>query len=252
MKACFISLINNDEQTKKDRIKNVKNMLKENKGCDMYLLPEMWNTGFFSADRYKENAESLDGETVTAMSEAAAELNAYVFGGSIIENRGGRLYNTAVLFDRRGNLCGSYSKIHLFGCEKGIITPGDKVCVLDTEFGRAGITVCYDLRFPEQYRKMLGGGAEIFLNCAAWPLSRIKHWELLTAARAVENQALSLSVCSSGVNKGVEYAGVSLAVSPLGEVIKTQAECETVSVNENEAGERRAEFSAVSDIVELI
>ncbi|MCD8390566.1 MAG: carbon-nitrogen family hydrolase, partial [Firmicutes bacterium] len=85
MDVCFISLANDDKKTKSRRIAYVKNLMRENAGHDIYLLPEMWNTGFFSVNMYEENAEGADGETFTAMSEAAAELGAYVFGGSIIE-----------------------------------------------------------------------------------------------------------------------------------------------------------------------
>ena len=248
MKAGIISLENRDNEPKSERLLRVKNIIEQNSGADLYLLPELWNVGFFAFDNYANAAETLDGETISYLSDIARENNAYIFTGSIVEKRDGKLYNTAVLLDRHGKISGKYSKTHLFGGEKEYMTAGDEYAVCYTEFGKVGFSICYDLRFPEQYRKMIDMGAEIFLNCSAWPKTRAEHWEILNRARAVENQAVTISCCSRGVDNGVEYAGVSYAIAADGHILlQSKSEFEAVEIDLTEIKKYRAEFGALAD-----
>lgn len=248
MKAAIISLENRDAESKAERIARVKRLIRQSGGADLYLLPELWNVGFFAYDAYAEAAEDFYGETMSQMADIAAEQNAYVFTGSFIERRGGKLYNTSALLSRNGEICGRYSKIHLFGREKEYLSRGADICVCDTEFGKTGLSICYDLRFPELYRAMADKGAELFLNCSAWPKSRFEHWRILNRARALENQAMWLSCCVSGTNNGTELCGVSYAAAPDGTVIlETAAECETVKCDMATVTEYRREFPALKD-----
>ena len=248
MKAGIISLENHDNETKRERIARVKNIIEQNPGMDLYLLPELWNVGFFAFENYASAAETIDGETISFLSDTARKKNAYIFTGSIVEKCGEKLYNTAVLLDRKGEIVGKYSKAHLFGGEKDYMTAGDKYVVCGTEFGKIGFSICYDLRFPEQYRKMIDMGAEIFLNCSAWPKSRAGHWEILNRARAIENQAMTISCCSRGVDNGTEYAGVSYAVAPDGQVLlEAKSEFEAVEFDLAEIKKHRASFPALAD-----
>lgn len=247
MQVVIINLKNEDFETKSDRIKRVKCIIDDNPNADLYMLPELWNTGFFSYDKYKETAETTDGETHLMLSQIAKAHNAYIFG-SIVESRNNKLYNTSVLFDRAGNICGKYSKRHLFGDEKNYLESGDKVCVCDTEFGKIGFSICYDLRFPEHFRAMIDMGAEIFLNCSAWPKTRLEHFTLLNRTRALENQAMVLSCCMSGMNNSNEYAGAAYAVSPKGEIIcESFDEVSRVDVNLHEIKEYRDSFPVLKD-----
>ena len=248
MRAGIISLENRDNEPKYERLARVKDIIRRNGDADLYLLPELWNVGFFAFENYADAAERLDGETISLLSDIAKEQSAYIFTGSIVEKRNGRLYNTAVLLDRNGEIAGKYSKRHLFGGEKDYMTAGEEYAVCDTEFGRIGFSICYDLRFPEQYRAMVDMGAEIFLNCSAWPKSRMEHWEILNRARAIENQALWLSCCSRGVDNGVEYAGVSYAIAPDGRILlKANSEFELVEIDLTQIKKYRASFPALAD-----
>ncbi len=248
MKIGIISFENRLGETKRERLSRVKSIIAQNPGADIYMLPELWNVGFFAFENYREAAEASEGETLSMLSGAAAETGAYIFTGSIVEKRSGRLYNTAFLLDRRGETAGWYSKTHLFGGEKELMTAGNGYKVCDTEFGRVGFSICYDLRFPEQYRAMTDMGAEIFLNCSAWPRQRGAHWEILNRARAIENQALCLSCCSRGSDNGALYAGVSLAAAADGRVLlKTDREFAAVETDVSEIKKCRADFPALLD-----
>jgi len=120
----------------------------------------------------------------------ARELGAYVYSGSFVEKRDDKYYDTSILFDREGEKVGEYRKIHLFSYksrEPEILTPGRDVTVLDTEFGKVGLSTCYDLRFLKLYRAMVDKGAEFFFVTLGWPFSRFAHWIVSNQARAVEN-----------------------------------------------------------------
>ena len=248
MKAGIISLENHDSEAKRDRLVRVKTIIEQNPGADLYLLPELWNVGFFAFDNYADASETLAGETISLLSDIAHEQSAYIFTGSIAEKRNDNLYNTSVLLDRNGKIVGKYSKTHLFGGEKDYMTPGNEYTVCDTEFGKVGFSICYDLRFPEQYRAMVDMDAEIFLNCSAWPKSRAEHWNILNRARAIENQVLWISCCSSGIDSGTEYAGVSYAIAPDGRtLLEAKSEFEMVEFDIAEIKKYRASFPALQD-----
>ena len=244
MKVVIINLKNKDSENKTERIKRIENIINDNSGADLYMLPELWNTGFFAFDK---NAENDGGETVLALSSLSKKHNAYIFG-SIVERNADKLYNTAFLFDRNGNICAKYAKRHLFNKEKDYLSCGDNICVCDTEFGKIGFSICYDLRFPEHFREMIDKGAEIFLNCSAWPKSRLEHFMLLNRTRALENQVISLSCCMSGTDNGNEYAGVAYAVSPKGEIIcESFDEVTSISLDLSQIKEYRDSFPVLED-----
>lgn len=183
MKVSSIQLEIKDERNKQQMISHVLNLMEKCRGDDLIILPELWNVGFFNYDNYKNLAEQIDGETASAISAKAKDLRAYVFSGSFVEKQGEKYYNTSVLFDREGKNIAEYRKIHLFSykCrEPEILTPGKDITVVDTEFGRIGFATCYDLRFPELFRRMaVEMGAEYFLVTSGWPYPRIEAWNVL-------------------------------------------------------------------------
>lgn len=225
MKVSLIQVRHNDNIGKSDCVKRVNNIISSIDETDMIILPELWNVGFFSFDKYKEAGEKLDGKFVTDMSDMAKAKNSYIFTGSFIEKKDGKLFNTGVFLDRKGNISAVYRKNHLFGDEKNYLSRGNEIVTVQTEFGKIGFGICYDLRFPEHFRSMMD--AQIFIMASAWPYSRKEHLEILTRARAIENQALVLSCCMCGVNYGCEYSGSSMAVSPKGSIIFKAALSET-------------------------
>lgn len=255
LKVAIIQLGINDEEDKEKRIRRVEGLLEQVRGADLVMLPETWSIGYFSFDRYAEESEPLEGETVSRLAQKARELGAYIFTGSFVERDGDRLYNTCALLDRQGQLLGSYRKIHLFGygsAEREVLSAGENITVLPTEFGRVGLSICYDIRFPELFRLMVDQGAEIFLNCSAWPYPRVEHWLLLNRARAIENQAYFLSCGCAGSSRGKAFIGRSMVVDPWGTVVASAAEREAIIRAEIDPGmvaRSREEFTPLKDRV---
>ena len=199
-------------------------------GADLVLLPEKWN-GLGSHEILLDVAESLDGgETVDAMSGWAGTHGITLVGGSIAESREGheKLSNTCVVFDPDGDIEAVYRKIHMFDVEVGGVVyresdseePGDGPVSCEVEGWRLGLTVCYDLRFPELYRILAVEGAEVVTVPAAFTLFTGKdHWELLLRARAVENQCYVVAANQWGVVEGKASYGRSSIVDPWGVVL---------------------------------
>ncbi|WP_026693392.1 carbon-nitrogen family hydrolase [Peribacillus kribbensis] len=231
MKLASVQVEIKDTETKEERIERVSSLLNELKGTDLILLPEIWATGYFSFDSYAKEAEPLDGPFVAHFSKKARELGSYLHAGSFVEKDGGQLYNTSVVFNREGELVGTSRKIHLFrygSMEGELLARGEEPAVIDTEFGRIGLSTCYDLRFPELYRAQVDKGATIFLVTSAWPHQRLQHWNLFNAARALENQCFLISSNCAGKTNHTLLGGHSQVVDPWGVTIASAGEFETV------------------------
>lgn len=154
-------------------------------GADTALLPETWNTGFFPADHLPERSDR-GGEAVKALcAPLARELNMNIVAGSVSDRRGGRVYNTAYVFDRQGACLAAYDKTHLFTPmgEHEHYAAGDHLTTFSLDGHKCGLLICYDLRFPELFRTLALQGVELLLLPAQWPAARRYHWETLTAAR---------------------------------------------------------------------
>lgn len=219
--------------TKEKRIEHVEKRIEQNADADLILLPELWTIGWRSFDRYELEAETLEGEIITRIGEKAKKVNAYIHVGSIVERKGNELYNTAVLLSPEGKVIGVYRKLHLVS-EKGAeevayLKPGKKIVFVETEIGKLGFSICYDIRFLELYRKMVVNyGVEIFLHIAAWPVGRAENWIELCHARAAENLAYLISCNCAGFDRGVQYFGHSAIVDPYGISIASAGLSETV------------------------
>lgn len=199
--------------------------------ADLIILPEMWNLGFLSFDRYAAEAENKDGPTLTMLRTMAEKTATWIHSGSFVEKDGKDLFNSSYLISPAGEIVGAYRKIHLFGFnsqETQILTPGDTVAVVDTPLGKIGMATCFDLRFPELFRKMVDAGAEIFLVCSAWPYPRLEAWQMLNRVRALENQCILISSNAVGMNRGVQFVGHSMVVDPWGVVVAGGGDEETV------------------------
>lgn len=158
MRVASVQLALNDTRTKAETIAYALSMMDKCKGADLIMLPEIWNIGFMAYDKYWSESEHIDGPTASAVAKKAKELNSYVLSGSFVESRDGKYYNTCVMFDRMGNVIGQYSKIHLFtyqSKESELLNSGTDISVVGTEFGKMGLSTCYDLRFPELYKEKL-------------------------------------------------------------------------------------------------
>lgn len=200
-------------------------------GARVVALPEVfiWR-GVKKQER--ENAEAIPGATSEFLSRLARELGIYLLGGSILEEIPGspKAYNTSLLFDLSGKLRASYRKIHLFDVDltNGVSAResdtrafGDGIVVAKTELCDMGLSVCYDLRFPELYRALVAKGARlIFVPSAFTAYTGQAHWETLLRARAIENQVYIIAPDQFGKSaKSFETHGHSMIVDPWGKVI---------------------------------
>jgi predicted amidohydrolase len=201
-------------------------------GADLVALPELWSCHGLD-EAYRENAESVPGPTTDFLGELARELGIYLLGGSILEGDPGaqRLSNTSTFFDPSGEMTAVYRKIHLFDVkvsdreylESANIAPGSEIVTAKAGAATLGLSVCYDVRFPELYRLLALRGAEILAVPAAFTLQTGKdHWELLLRARAVENQAFVVAPAQWGQKADGRWTyGRSMIVDPWGTVLAT-------------------------------
>ncbi len=209
-------------------------------GADLVVLPEKWNA-WGGPDVLRAAAEPLDGgETVVAMSAWAKLHGITLVGGSFTEERAGhdKLSNTCPVFDPDGDLVVAYRKIHMFDVQIGgqvyreseTEEPGEEIVVCDAEGWRLGLTTCYDLRFPELYRILALGGAELVTAPAAFTLFTGKdHWEILIRARAIENQLYVAAANQWGAHApGKASYGRSMIVDPWGVVLAVAPDEDTV------------------------
>jgi predicted amidohydrolase len=201
-------------------------------GADLVALPELWSCHGLD-EVYRENAEPVPGPTTEFLGNLARELGIYLLGGSILEGAHGaeRLANTSTFFSPSGEMVAVYRKIHLFDVkvsdkeylESANIAPGDEIVTAKAGAATVGLSVCYDVRFPELYRLLALRGAEILAVPAAFTLQTGKdHWELLLRARAVENQAFVIAPAQWGQKADGRWTyGRSMIVDPWGTVLAT-------------------------------
>ena len=243
------------DRSKEEALRYALSALDRCPQSDLILLPEIWPSGFFCFDRYESDSESLDGPLVAALRNWVAARGCHLLMGSFVEKEGDRLYNTTLLLNPVGEILGNYRKIHLFGyrsLERKLLSPGTKVTVVQTPWGLAGLSTCYDLRFPEVYRKMVDLGAEFFLVVAAWPKVRLEAWSLFNRVRAMENLSFLFSCNCAGSNAGQEYAGHSALVDPLGNVIAEGGDGDcfvSAEVDPDLVRSTRRDFTALNDRV---
>lgn len=229
---------------KEENIKKAENAVASLalQGADIVVLPEMfscpYDTSFFPGFAEKEG-----GDTWKRMSEAARKNEVILVAGSVPEHDKGKIYNTSFVFSKDGTQAGRHRKAHLFDIsieggqhfrESDILSPGDSHTVIDTEFGRIGIAICYDFRFPELSRKMTLEGAKILIVPGAFNMTTgPAHWELLFRQRAVDNQVYCVGVAPARDAEGVyvSYAN-SIVTSPWGEIVERMGESEQLMTAE--------------------
>lgn len=196
-------------------------------GARVIALPEMFNCPY-SNNYFREFSEGEDGPTVSFLSSLARELGIYLVGGSIPELSGDQVYNTSYCFDKEGGLIGKHRKVHLFDIdvkggirfmESDTLTPGSDMTVIDTEFCKIGVAICYDVRFPELFRKMTLAGAKLMILPGAFNMTTgPAHWDLTMRARALDNQVYFAAVSPARDTEGPYQAyGNSCVTSPWGE-----------------------------------
>jgi len=230
-------------------------------GCQVVGLPEVANLR--AEPVTLAHGESIPGPTTDALAALARRLGVWVHAGSLLERAPEaepRLFNTSVLIDPDGEVTATYRKVHLFDVdlsdgsrfrESERVAPGDAVVTTRLGDVEVGLSICYDLRFPELYRRLADGGARlIFIPAAFTAVTGRAHWDILVRARAIENQAFVVAPAQIGGPVGLSPCyGHSLIVDPWGVVLAEAPDEQTVVVAELDVAalERvRAEFPSLA------
>lgn len=197
-------------------------------GADLVVLPELFSTGYqlnIVGPRIPELAEPVDGPTVRALQEAARAAGCYVVAGlALTHELAGVAYNSAVIIDRAGELLGVYDKQHLWALERFYFRSGSECPVFDTDFGRVGIMICYDMGFPEVARMLAVQGADLVLCPSAWCEEDMDVWDVNVPARALENTVFVAAVNRYGMEDDLVMPGHTKVCDPRGHVVTQLAE----------------------------
>ncbi|GAA2483580.1 carbon-nitrogen family hydrolase [Terrabacter carboxydivorans] len=264
MKVALIQLAYGDDESVVDRTARVADLVGAQAGHDLVVLPELWAAGGFDYTAWDERAEAVDGPVAQALSAAARDARVTLHGGSIVERAdavdpdGRGLWNTSLVFAPDGELVATYRKIHRFGFGEGeptLMDAGEDLVVVDVPVATGGtvpvgLSTCYDLRFPELYRRLLDRGAEVFVVPAAWPRKRVTHWTLLGQARAVEDQCVVLQCNTAGTHARHEMGGHSQAVDATGKVLAAAGldeEVLSIDIDTAATSEWRRAFPVLAD-----
>jgi predicted amidohydrolase len=225
----------------------VHTMLREamQRRSHLVLLPELWRTGY-DWENYQHTAEQLNSGIFTEMSQLAQQHQVSIIG-SYFEKHGHGTANSAVYFANDGRVMGGYRKMHLIPAmqEDRYLQPGNTPLTLDLPWGPTSVAICYDIRFPELFRRYVNSGAVMVLVVAQWPLERIEHWRLLLQARAIENQVYVIAVNGAGQSGQVMLGGHSMIVDPWGQIIieaGTEPNLVTAEIELNRVSDIRTQF----------
>ncbi len=198
---------------------------------ELLIFPEMSLTGFtMESDQY---AEDLDGISTVYFMKLAQRLKRHIIAG-VIERDEDKIFNTLIHYDKSGLITARYRKIHPFSYakENQFYTAGKKPLMSKIDRTLIGLSICYDLRFPELYRFYGKDKADFIVNIANWPVKRIEHWKALLKARAIENQCFMIGVNRVGKDPFNEYNGCSAVFDPMGKEIElVENEEKIISVN---------------------
>ena len=241
-------------------INNVRDILENSfiDDSDVLILPEVWTCGW-SCSHFVETAQNLsDSSVINFLKSIAKKYNINIIGGSFITKHEDKFFNTCPIIDRKGDLITVYNKNHLYsyyGCDEGkYITRGDSPVMVELDGVNFGITICYDIRFPEIYRAYREAGADVLVNCAAWGASKSVPWNVMTKSRAVENQCFMVALTQSGEIENGEYnLGHSAIVDYNGNELAAIKEGEGIvsaQINLDEMYEFREKCTVLNDIKE--
>ncbi|NIN64817.1 MAG: carbon-nitrogen family hydrolase [Anaerolineae bacterium] len=201
----------------------------QRRGSEVVVFPELWSTGY-DLERVREYATPID-EGVFAETAKIAKENSIHIIGSLLSTADRGYTNTAAIFSPQGHSLGEYSKVHLFDPmeEPKYLVPGQEATVFDLAWGKSALAICYDLRFPELFRKYALAGARVVFLTAEWPYPRLTHWQILLRARAIENQFFIVACNRVGESGQWRFFGHSAVYDPSGELIVDADEEETLA-----------------------
>jgi len=218
-------------EDKSESIKKLESLLSDGEMVSLLIFSEMTLTGFTM--KSKELAEEMEGESFLFFSELAKEKKCAVIYG-VIENGKKKNFNTLVHLNNQGKIISSYRKIHPFSYSKENIFygKGKKTVITKVKGIKIGLSICYDLRFPELYRFYAKEKVHLIIDIANWPDTRIEHWRSLLKARAIENQSYVVGVNRVGDDPKLHYNGFSSVFDPMGKEIVTVENDEEIIVAE--------------------
>ncbi|MHB8164408.1 MAG: nitrilase-related carbon-nitrogen hydrolase [Methanoregula sp.] len=213
-------------------------------GAQLICFPEQFATGWDPSS--EKNVQDLTGNIITRL-QACAKANRIAVIGSIREASSTLPKNTSVAIGNDGSILATYSKIHLFSPAKedGHFIPGTDLGIFSLGPLTCGLAICYDLRFPELFRIYAQKRVQVIFVPAAWPASRIRHWELFIQARAAENQMYVIGVNTTGTTPVDRYSGSSMAANPHGTIISRANDAEQLLFMELDPAEVAAARSAL-------
>ena len=197
---------------------------------DVIVLPETWNTGFFPKENLAELSCKNGDEVKSHIGTLAKQYGVNIVAGSVSNVRDGKVFNTAMVFDRDGECIAEYDKTHLFTPmgEDDYYTCGDHLCRFELDGVKCGIIICYDVRFPELTRSLALQGLDMLFVVSQWPKERIFHLRTLTTARAIENQMFVACCNSCGTAGKTVYGGNSAIIEPFGKTLALAGENEEI------------------------
>lgn len=236
----------------------VKNIILENLDLktDVLILPEVWTVGW-ECSCFRNSAQKLSNSSVISFLKNLAKRYEFnIIGGSFITEDNGKYYNTCPVISKEGELITTYSKNHLFsyyGCDEGkFVSVGESPVMVELEGIKFGLTICYDIRFPEIYRAYRLAGADVLVNCAAWGSNKPIPWEMMTKSRAIENQCYFVALTQSGkINETESNLGQSRIIDYKGDELASIMSGEgiiTANLSMNEMYEFRDKCTVLNDI----
>jgi len=241
-------------------IDTVKNLLIANlekyDGADFVFLPEVWTVGWHTPS-FLGTAETIEeSKAVKMLCEVAKKYNANIIGGSFIRKDKDKYFNSCPVINRNGEVIGIYDKNHLFSYygdnEGDYITRGSNPVMVELDGIKIGLTICFDIRFPEIYRAYRKAGADILVNMAAWGKAKKIPWDSMTTSRAVENQSYMIALTQTGLlPDGKENLGHSMIIDYEGKIMDEIEEIEGgiyAEVNLPKMYEFRSKCTILNDI----
>ncbi len=232
-------------------IEKIDLMLVDTQDSELIILPEMSLIGFsMNSDLI---AEEIDGISIKYFIQKSRELKKHIFAG-IVERHENQIYNSLFHFDNMGLIKSIYRKIHPFSLakENNFYFSSNETVYTEINHIKFGLSICYDLRFPELYRFYAKQKCEVLVNIANWPVKRINHWDALARARAIENLSYFIGVNRTGIDEnGFEYNGHSQIISPMGDVeiiSKNEERVITHKIDLNIIAETRSKLNFLEDI----
>ncbi len=253
MKVVLVSL-NQSWKDKSENQKKVKQSLElifqGHNQIDLIVYPEMTLTGFtMDSNEIKEEIESS--QTISFFQGMAQRYNVAIAFGVVLANKN-KATNNLIIVNNQGEIISNYAKIHPFSYAKedDNYLGGEEIVISSVDNEKVGVSICYDLRFPELYQ-ILSKDAKIIINIANWPKARVEHWSSLLKARAIENQVYMIGVNRTGVDGNeIEYVKSSMIISPYGETLRGKVISETIEIydlNTSIVSEYRKDFPVKND-----